>query len=79
MNRPKKIFFLLPGLTFGGAERVIFTLCNYLNREDFQPYLVLFNKEGMPLELLKDDVQIIDLKVDRIRFAIFKVDRKSVV
>lgn len=73
MNRPKKIFFLLPGLTFGGAERVIFTLCNYLNREDFQPYLVLFNKEGMPLELLKEDVKVIDLKVDRIRFAIFKV------
>lgn len=73
MNRPKKIFFLLPGLTFGGAERVIFTLCNYLNREDFQPYLVLFNKEGMPLELLNENVQVIDLKVDRIRFAIFKV------
>lgn len=73
MNRPKKIFFLLPGLTFGGAERVIFTLCNHLYRTKFEPVLVLFNQEGMPLELLNRDVQVIDLKIDRIRYAIFSV------
>lgn len=69
----KKIYFLLPGLTFGGAERVIFTLCNELDREKFQPVLVLFSKQGMPLKLLRDDVKIIDLEVDRIRYAIFTV------
>lgn len=73
MSQPKKIFFLLPGLTFGGAERVIFTLCNELDRERFSPSLVLFNQEGMPLELLKKDVQVIDLKISRIRYAIFSV------
>jgi len=46
VSQPKKIFFLLPGLTFGGAERVIFTLCNELDRERFSPTLVLFNQEG---------------------------------
>ena len=73
MNQPKKIYFLLPGLTFGGAERVIFTLCNELDRTRFEPTLVLFSKEEMPLELLKSDVKIIDLKIDRIRYAIFAV------
>lgn len=73
MSQPKKIFFLLPGLTFGGAERVIFTLCNELDRERFSPTLVLFNQEGMPLGLLKKDVQVIDLKISRIRYAIFSV------
>ena len=73
MNQPKKIYFLLPGLTFGGAERVIFTLCNELDRARFEPTLVLFSKEGMPLELLQSDVKIIDLKIDRIRYAIFAV------
>lgn len=73
MNQPKKIYFLLPGLTFGGAERVIFTLCNYIDRSKLQPTLVLFNKEGMPLNLLNSDVEIIDLKINRIRYAIFQV------
>lgn len=63
----------MPGLTFGGAERVIFILCNELDREKFKPVLVLFNKKGMPLQLLKNDVEIIDLKVNRIRFSIFPV------
>lgn len=73
MNQPKKIYFLLPGLTFGGAERVIFTLCNELDRDRFRPVLVLFNAEGMPLHLLKKDVKVVDLKISRIRFALFSV------
>ncbi|MGB3454266.1 MAG: glycosyltransferase [Moheibacter sp.] len=73
MNSKKKIYFLLPGLTFGGAERVIFTLCNELNREKFEPVLVLFSKEGMPIEFLKPDVKVIDLKIERIRKSIFSI------
>lgn len=73
LNQAKKIYFLLPGLTFGGAERVIFTLCNELDRSKFAPTLVLFSKEGMPLELVKSDVEVIDLKISRIRYAIFGV------
>lgn len=63
----------MPGLTFGGAERVIFTLCNHLDRTHFRPHLVLFSKEGMPLEFLKEDVRVVDLKVDRIRKALIPV------
>lgn len=63
----------MPGLTFGGAERVIFTLCNHLDRSRFRPHLVLFSKEGMPLEFLKEDVRVVDLKVDRIRKALIPV------
>jgi len=73
LNQPKKIYFLLPGLTFGGAERVIFTLCNELDRKRFSPTLVLFSQEGMPLELLKSDVRILDLKINRIRYAVFSL------
>ncbi|MFA7616146.1 MAG: glycosyltransferase [Weeksellaceae bacterium] len=64
---------MLPGLTFGGAERVIFTLCNELNRDRFEPVLVLFSKEGMPIEFLKADVKVIDLKISRIRKSVFSV------
>jgi len=46
--RRKKIYFILPGLTFGGAERIIFTILNHLDYEKFQPKLILFDKIGKP-------------------------------
>jgi len=63
----------LPDLNQGGAERVITTLCNELDRTKFCPKLVLFKKEGYYLNHLKDDVEIIELKVSRIRYSIFKI------
>ncbi|WP_313386135.1 glycosyltransferase [Chishuiella sp.] len=69
----KTILFILPDLNQGGAERVITTLCNELNRELFKPKLVLFKKEGFYLNNLKDDVEIYELNVSRIRYSIFKI------
>lgn len=63
----------MPDLNQGGAERVITTLCNELDRTKFCPKLVLFKKEGYYLNHLKDDVEIIELKVSRIRYSIFKI------
>jgi len=63
----------LPDLNQGGAERVITTLCNELDRTKFCPKLVLFKKEGYYLNHLKDDVEIIELNVSRIRYSIFKI------
>ena len=48
--RRKKIYFILPGLTFGGAERIIFTILNHLDYEKFQPKLILFDKIGFPVK-----------------------------
>lgn len=63
----------MPDLNQGGAERVITTLCNELDRKKFCPKLVLFKKEGYYLNHLKDDVEIIELNVSRIRYSIFKI------
>ena len=63
----------MPDLNQGGAERVITTLCNELDRTKFCPKLVLFKKEGYYLNHLKDDVEIIELNISRIRYSIFKI------
>lgn len=68
--KKKNIYFILPGLTFGGAERVISILANELDRDKFQTTIVLFNKKGFHLDELKPHVQIIDFKINRIRSAI---------
>ena len=69
----KTILFILPDLNQGGAERVITTLCNELDRTKFCLKLVLFKKEGYYLNHLKDDVEIIELNISRIRYSIFKI------
>lgn len=69
----KNIMFFLPNLHQGGAEKVIATLANELNREKFLITIVLFEKEGHYLNLLKEDVQILELNTKRIRFSIFKI------
>lgn len=61
------IIFILPDLETGGAERIVTTLANHLPREKFEPKIMLLRKEGGYLELLKSDVDVIDLKTQRIR------------
>lgn len=61
------IIFILPDLNAGGAERIVTTIANHLPREKFHPKIMLLRKEGGYLEILKDDVEVIDLKTERIR------------
>lgn len=73
INKKKTIIFILPDLESGGAERIVTTIANHLSREKFVPKILLLRKEGAYITLLKDDVEIIDLKVKRIRQSIFPI------
>lgn len=72
----KSIIFILPDLESGGAERVVTTIANALPREKFSPKIMLLRKEGAYLKLLKNDVEVIDLKTQRIRNALFPIFRE---
>ena len=67
------IIFILPDLETGGAERIVTTIANHLPREQFEPKLMLLRKEGGYLDILKDDVEIIDLKIQRIRNSLMPI------
>ena len=69
----KTILFILPDLNQGGAEKIITTICNEMDRSRFIPKLVLFKKEGYFLKDLKEGIEVIELNISRIRFAVFKV------
>ncbi len=45
-SKPRKVLFVLPALTSGGAERVLITLMNNLNRDQFTPSLVVVSEKG---------------------------------
>ena len=73
------ILFILPDLETGGAERIVTTIANHLDRGKFEPKIMLLRKEGGYLAFLNDDVEVIDLKTPRIRHSlipIFKEFRK---
>ena len=71
----KRILFLLPSLNGGGAERVVLTLLQHLDRNRFEPILVLMEEKGRYLGLVPEGIEMIDLHVSQARYAIFKILR----
>ncbi len=67
----KKIFFVLPSLFGGGAEKVVLTIVKHIDKEKFDPTLVLLNSNGS--YPVPKDTKVIDLNVQRARYGIFKV------
>ena len=59
--------FILPDLETGGAERIVTTIANHLSRDRFDVKILLLRKQGGYLSLIKKDVEIIDLNIERIR------------
>ncbi|UOE42007.1 glycosyltransferase [Chryseobacterium suipulveris] len=75
-SQKTQIIFILPDLETGGAERIVTTIANHLPREKFEPKIMLLRKEGGYLEFLKDDVEVIDLKTQRIRNSLLPILRE---
>ncbi|QQV01168.1 MULTISPECIES: glycosyltransferase [Chryseobacterium] len=70
MNKRITVIFILPDLETGGAERIVTTIANHLSRDFFDPKILLLRKQGGYLDLLKKDVEIIDIKTERIRHSL---------
>jgi len=64
MNRyfKKKILFVIPSLSGGGAERVVVNLINFLDEEKYEKWLVLFESKLDYKEKITSSVKIISLK-----------------
>ncbi len=71
--RKKSILFIVPSMRGGGSERVISTIVKHLDRKKFTITLALLQKEGKYLDDIPKDVQIVDLKAKRTRYAILKI------
>jgi glycosyltransferase involved in cell wall biosynthesis len=54
----KKLIFLMPNLSGGGAEHVLVTLLKYLDRSRFEVTLLLLFKEGPLLNEIPDSVKV---------------------
>lgn len=70
MKKKISVIFILPDLETGGAERIVTTIANHLSRDKFEPKILLLRKEGGYLSLVREDVEIIDIKTERIRYSL---------
>ena len=68
------ILFLIPSLHGGGAERVITTLLQHLDRSSFKLTLALVDtRAAVFLKAVPADVEFIDLNCQRVRYALPKI------
>lgn len=71
----KRIAFVLPDLSGGGAERVALTLIDHFVRAGYMVDLVLARAEGELLPLVPDRVRVIDLRAKRFRNSLWPLVR----
>lgn len=74
-NPIQKIAFVLPNFYAGGAERVLLTIANHLNRKHFQPLIIIFEDSGPLRDMVFSDIQIISLKSRRVGRGAFAFTR----
>lgn len=80
-DNPKKIFFILPTLSGGGAEKVILTITNILGSKYTHIYeivLIVLVADGEYVDNIPPHVRMVDLKSPRARKAILKLWRLCV-
>lgn len=61
MASARKILFIIPSLTGGGAEKTLIILLNHLNRQLFEPLVVLFQNIIAYQEDMPDEVKVLSL------------------
>ncbi len=61
-----KVAFVLPALTAGGAERVLITLMNALDRDIFAPVFITISDKGEIGDLVDENIEFIRLGGSRV-------------
>lgn len=74
-TRRKNIVFILPSFAGGGAERVMITLLNHLDRTFYNPYLVVLDEDGPLKTALHGDVTFISVGTKRAGRSFFGLKR----
>jgi glycosyltransferase involved in cell wall biosynthesis len=81
----KRILFVLPSLTPGGAERVLINLMNDLDRSIYAPTLVSLTGEGVLKELVDDHTPVHYLKARSVPLSLipllkqFRISKPDIV
>ncbi len=70
-----RIAFVLPNFQAGGAERVMVTVANHLDRSQYQPLIIVFNDSGTLRDIVAPDIPVISLNTERVSRGAFSFVR----
>lgn len=65
-----RVLLVSPSLRGGGAERVMVTLSQHIDRQRFDTHMAVVNSQGPLLDEIPDDVVFHDLQQTRVRYCI---------
>ncbi|MBG06340.1 MAG: hypothetical protein CMM59_19945 [Rhodospirillaceae bacterium] len=71
----RDVVFILPSFAGGGAERVLVTLANGLNRDAFRPQILVLNPTGPLQGLINPEISVTSLECSRVRDALWALRR----
>jgi glycosyltransferase involved in cell wall biosynthesis len=72
-TQPLKVVFILPCLAAGGAERVMITLMNTLDRSRYTPVFITISDNGPLKSLIHEDTEFYSLHGNRVSVALPKL------
>ena len=72
-----KLLLITPSLITGGSQRVITYLANNLDRNKFDINLLVINNKNPISTFSSSGINVIDLKIKRVRSSIFKIIKVS--
>lgn len=77
MNNESKIKLLIftPTLRCGGSEKFVSLVCNHINTEKFIVCLVVLNHTDAFYKIENKEIEVIDIKENRVRFSLFKLKK----
>lgn len=70
---PLKVLFILPTLGAGGAERILVTLLNNLDRKAFDPEFLALSDEGPIKEWISEDIPFYSFGNRSVKSSVFKL------
>ena len=76
MMQKSRLVFIIHALNVGGAERIIATLLNHVDRDRYEVHLILFQAIGAFMDEIKDDVTIHNLNAPSVKRGIFALVKK---
>ncbi len=68
-----RVLFVLPTLLAGGAERVLLTLMNHLDRDQFEPHFLVLDERGTLKSWIASDIPFYSMGHAKIRNSILKM------
>ena len=75
MKSKKKIFFIIPSLISGGAQRTFVNILNAINKNQFICYLVVFRRKGDLFEQLDRNINVISLETKNALGSVIKLSK----